>query len=99
MTFRPKLGTSERESHRVACCSTRFGRIASQRNDSVSFKDTCGYGILDADLVLRPSPTFGNFDTTLTGSCGKFIITGLTTGDDVSVLQMGGIEFGSVVVV
>ena len=29
VTFRPKLGTSERESHRVACCSTRFGRIAS----------------------------------------------------------------------
>ena len=57
------------------------------------FEDTRRHGILDADLVLSPSPTFGNFDTTLTGSCGKFVVTGLTTGDDVSVLQMGGMNF------
>ena len=56
------------------------------------FEDTRGYGILDADLVLGPSPTFGNFNTALTGSCGKFIVTGLTTGDDVSVLQMEWVE-------
>ena len=56
------------------------------------FEDTRGYGILDADLVLSPSPTFGNLDTTLTGSCCKFIITGLTTGDDVSVPQINGID-------
>ena len=57
------------------------------------FEDTRRHGILDADLVLCPSPTFGNFDTTLTGSCGKFIVTGLTTWDDVSVLQMDGMNF------
>ena len=56
------------------------------------FEDTRGHGILDADLVLCPSPTFSNFDTALTGSCGELIVTGLTTGDDVSVLQINGID-------
>ena len=56
------------------------------------FEDTRRHGILDADLVLRPSPTFGNFDTTLTRSRGKFVVTGLTTGDDVSVLEVGWVE-------
>ena len=56
------------------------------------FEDTRRHGILDADLVLGPSPTFGNFDTSLTGSCRELIVTGLTTGNDVSVLQMGWME-------
>ena len=59
------------------------------------FEDTCGYGILDADLVLGPSPTFSHFDTTLTGPCGEFVVTGLASGNDVSILQIGEIEIGN----
>ena len=97
MTLRPEFGTSERESHSVACCGTRFGRVAGQRDNSIMFKDTCRNRILDADLVLSPSPTFSHFDTTLTGPCGEFVVTGLTPGNDVSVLQMSGFEIYSVV--
>ena len=92
MTFGPEFGTSERESHSVASCGTRFRRVAGQRDNSIMFKDTCRNRILDADLVLSPSPTFSHFDTTLTGPYGEFIVTGLTPRNDVSVLQIGEIE-------